>query len=363
MNRKPLLLLLGVAGAAAAFAAVRCAFSAPGHDGPRTDHFDGNRFHNVVPVRHGPLDLWKWQLTKEPGPWRDWVDAEPGPPPPERVAIGSYRITFVNHATLLVQVDGLNILTDPIWSERCSPVSWAGPKRHRPPGIRFEDLPPIDVILISHNHYDHLDLPTLRRLAAVHEPVISVGLGNGALLEREGIDAEVRELDWWESVAASEEVRLHFVPAQHFSARGMCDRNASLWGGWMIRGLSGRIYFAGDTGWGPHFEMIRDRLGAPDVALLPIGAFRPIWFMSPVHISPEESIEAHRTLGAGTSIPIHYGTFHLGDDGETEAIDKLRLEVERQELENGFHFLGFGEAFSGRGAGVASQGRTQPAGG
>ncbi|MDX1582027.1 MAG: MBL fold metallo-hydrolase [Thermoanaerobaculia bacterium] len=346
MKQKTFLLLLGAAGAAASLVAVRCAFSAPRYEGPPSGHFDGERFHNLVEVEHGALDFWKWQLTKDPGEWRSWVDAEPGPPPPRRVSDGGVRVTFVNHATLLIQLDGLNILTDPIWSERCSPVSWAGPRRHRPPGIRFEDLPPIDLVLISHNHYDHLDLETLRRLEESHRPGVRVGLGNGALLEKVGLDRDVEELDWWDRLQVSPEVSVSFVPAQHFSARGVCDRNANLWGGWMITGRSGRVYFAGDSGWGPHFEMIRNRLGVPDIALLPIGAFRPKWFMSPVHISPQEAIDAHRALGASTTIPMHYGTFHLGDDGETEAVELLRDRVESASLDAQFRFLGFGEAFA-----------------
>ena len=137
-------------------------FAAPRHRGAKSDHFDGRRFHNHQSGWQSEGSFLKWQVTKQPGAWRDWVDDQPGPPPPKRVE--GLRVTFINHATTLIQMDGINILTDPIWSDRCSPVSWAGPKRHRPPGIRFEDLPPIDAVLISHNHYDHLDVPTLRRL-------------------------------------------------------------------------------------------------------------------------------------------------------------------------------------------------------
>ncbi len=314
--------------AAAALWMRRCSVGGRRSGGPRSDHYDGGRFHNRLPVRHGALDVFKWIAHRDQGPWRDWVDVEPGPPPPERVTDRRLRVTVINHATVLLQIDGINILTDPIWSERCSPVSWAGPKRHRPPGIRFEDLPPIDLVLLSHNHYDHLDLPTLRRLVSAHRPRILCGLGNREWLEKQGINP-VEEKDWWESWSDSP-TRVTSVPVQHFSGRGLCDRNATLWCGWVIESPSGTIFFAGDTGWGPHFEEIRQRFGPPRLALLPIGAFRPRWFMSPVHIAPEEAMRAHRVLQAGTSVPMHYGTFHLGDDGETEAVDLLADQIERE---------------------------------
>ncbi|HEU4521778.1 MAG TPA: MBL fold metallo-hydrolase, partial [Thermoanaerobaculia bacterium] len=304
-------------------------------------------------------------LTAERGPWREWVDDPPGPPPPARVNDGRLRVTFVNHATTLIQMDGVNILTDPIWSERCSPVSWAGPKRHRPPGIRFEDLPPIDAVLISHNHYDHLDLPTLRRLLANHGDPESPGaltrrsappspahagegtlllvshLGNGALLAKHGID-EARELDWWQELPLANGVRVTSVPAQHFSARAISDRDANLWGGFVISGPSGNVYFAGDTGWGRHFAEIGQRFSPIRLALLPIGAYLPRWFMKPAHISPAEAVDAHLALGASTSIPIHFGTFALGDDGEMKPIVDLRAAIAAKGNPN-FPILGFGE--------------------
>ncbi|HUO84985.1 MAG TPA: MBL fold metallo-hydrolase [Thermoanaerobaculia bacterium] len=333
-------LWLGAVGALGLVALARCLFAPPRYAGAKSDHFDGRRFHNQVPVVYGRFDFLRWMLTREEGPWREWVDAEPGLPPPVRVDGNRLRVTFINHATLLVQMDGLNILTDPIWSERCSPVSWAGPRRHRPPGIHFRDLPPIDVVLLSHNHYDHLDLPTLKRLAAEHAPRIYVPLGNRRLLNDQGIEGVI-EMGWWEEEALPP-LRITAVPVQHFSARGVTDRNASLWSGWYLRSPAGGVFFAGDTGWGPHFEQVRERLGAPRVALLPIGAFRPRWFMAQVHISPDEMLRAHRTLGARISIPMHYGTFHLGDDGEREPIERLRVEMAEADEEN-IWILGFGE--------------------
>jgi L-ascorbate metabolism protein UlaG (beta-lactamase superfamily) len=249
----------------------------------------------------------------------------------------------VNHATVLIQMDGLNILTDPVWSERIGPVSWAGPKRHRPPGIRFEDLPPIDVVLVSHSHYDHMDMPTLASLRDEHGPRFYTGLGNEPVLAAGGIDGAV-EMDWWDEVEIADGVTLAFVPARHFSGRGLCDRNRTLWGGFAIRGPAGTVYFAGDTGAENDFERIRDTYGAPRLAMIPIGAFLPAWFMQPVHTSPEQAVEVHERLGAGVSMPIHYGTFRLGDDGQFEPVERLaKALIERPDALPDFWIMGFGE--------------------
>lgn len=288
--------------------------------GPTADNFDGQRFRNQGETLHASLSsALKWVANRDRGPWRE-VEAEPGPPPPPHVESGM-RVTFVNHATLLLQIDGLNLLTDPVWGERTSPVSWAGPRRHRPPGVRFEDLPPIDAVLLSHDHYDHLCAPTMTRLAREHGPVVLAGLGNGALLSHLGVREPV-ELDWWDAHVMGD-TRITFVPAQHFSGRGVSDRDTSLWGGFVVESSSGRAYFAGDTGMGVHFRQIRERFGPMDLALLPIGAFRPIWFMSRVHVSPAEAVEAARILEARTSVGMHYGTFSLADDGMDEPVEEL----------------------------------------
>ena len=322
-----------------------CVFAGPKYRGPTSDHFDGEQFFNRTrQERHGFGDFLRWQRTRRPGEWKDYVDAPPGPPPPHRVARGEMRVTFVNHATALIQMDGLNVLTDPHWSERASPVQFAGPRRHRPPGIRFEDLPPIDAVLISHNHYDHLDVPTLRRLRRAFPAArIFTGLGVGLLLEKEHIEGAV-ELDWWQSVPLNGEVTLTAARAQHFSNRGLGDQNATLWTGYALRGPSGLAYFAGDTGYGPHFQELRERLGSPRLALLPIGAFRPEWFMGFVHLSPAEAVRAAQELGAGTSVGIHFGTFRLADDGQEEPPEELRRALEAAGASAPrFWVLGFGE--------------------
>lgn len=300
-----------------------CVFAAPGHNGQRTAHFDGTRFYNQMPIQeHGFTDLLRWAFTRQRGEWAETTDFEPASPPEARVR--DLRVTYVTHSTVLIQVDGVNILTDPIWSERASPVTFTGPRRQHPVGIRFEDLPPIDVVIVSHNHYDHMDLATLKRLYAEHHPRFLVGLGNLQLLNENGIDG-VRELDWWQGVDITRDMRIVFVPAQHFSGRGIGDRNKTLWGGYVIESTQGNVYFAGDTGWGPHFEQIATRYSPIRFAILPIGAYQPSWFMSPVHISPAEALEAQAVLRAEYAMAIHYGTFSLADDGQHDPLEDLNL--------------------------------------
>jgi len=262
-------------------------------------------------------EVFRWKFTSRAEPSPRFIDDVQPSIPPRSVEGDALRVTFINHATVLLQHRGLNILTDPVWSGRASPFTWAGPRRHRAPGVRFEDLPRIHLVLLSHNHYDHLDLATLRRLSASR---FLVPLGVAKLLERERI-GPVQELDWGESTKIAD-ASIHCVPAMHFSARGLFDRNRTLWCGFVIEAAR-MIYFAGDTGFGEHFAQIRERFGSPDLALLPIGAYEPRWFMSAVHMSPEDAVRAHRILGAKTSIAIHHATFQLTD----EAIDtpKRRL--------------------------------------
>jgi L-ascorbate metabolism protein UlaG (beta-lactamase superfamily) len=326
-------------------AAIGCyVFSAPTYRGPLSDHFNGSTFHNVAPTVYTLADSLRWRLDPHPGYWRPFTYASPGSRPRTRVDDGRIRVTVVNHSTVLVQMDGLNILTDPVWSDRIGPLPWLGPKRHRPPGIRFEDLPPIDAVLISSNHHDHLDLPTLERLAQSPMPRFVVPLGNAPLLEGAGISNAV-ELDWWEAIPLSDRVRVTAVPAQHLSMRGLLDRDKTLWAGFVLEGPSGPVYFAGDTGYGPHFAEIASRLGPPRLALLPIGGYLPRELMKPMHMSPEDALLAQRDLGAETSVAIHFGTFRLGDDAEAEPVEELERALARMDgLKPRFWALSFGEA-------------------
>jgi L-ascorbate metabolism protein UlaG (beta-lactamase superfamily) len=252
-------------------------------------------------------------LTSRPEPSPRFIaDVEPSKPP-RRVEGSALRITLVNHATVLLQQRGSNILTDPMWSERAGPSSWIGPRRRREPGVLWDDLPRIDAVLISHNHYDHLDLPTLRKLGARGDSTFIVPSGVSKLLHAENI-GPVQELDWGESLTLSG-FTIHCVPALHSSRRGIPDSNRTLWCGYVVECQKRLVYFAGDTAFGDHFAQIREKFGPPRVALLPIGAYEPRWFMSPVHMAPDEAARAHRILEAETSIAIHHGTFQLADDG------------------------------------------------
>ena len=257
---------------------------------------------------------------------------------PDQVAV-----SFINHATFLIRLPGAVVLTDPMFSERCSPVSGLGPKRVRPPGLALSDLPRPDVVLLSHNHYDHMDLPSLRKLHRLHAPKFVTLLGNARHLAGLGIEAV--ELDWWQTLNVGA-LRITATPARHFSARTPFDRNRALWGGFMLAAEAGagQVLFAGDSGAGSHWDDIGARLGAPDLALLPIGAYEPRWFMAPVHMNPAEAVQAHLALGARSSIGMHFGTFQLTD----EAIDAPVIALEAARREAGltpedFAVLGFGE--------------------
>ncbi|MCI0415766.1 MBL fold metallo-hydrolase [bacterium] len=303
--------------------------STPRYSGAKSDHFNGKRFFNMRGKEQKGFG--KWMLQREQGEWSNTANAPVGEKPAARVHEG-IRITFVNHSTFLIQADGLNILTDPIWSERSSPFSWAGPKRVRQPGIRFEDLPEIDTVLLSHNHYDHLDLPTLKKLFQEFEPVIIAPLGINAFLEEKGIPS-ASEADWWDEMPLNSNVTLAIVPAQHFSGRGLFDRNATLWGGYILKTKTGNLYFAGDTGYDQNiFQEIGKRYAPLRAALLPIGAYKPLWFMSPVHISPEEAVNVHLDLKSEISIAMHYGTFPLGDDGQNEPVNDLKQSMRRYDI-------------------------------
>lgn len=291
---------------------------------PVSDHFDGERFFN--PSGHNPRgfrDLLKWQFNRTAGAWPKWIENTATPALPGSLEARECAVTFVGHATFLLQFDGLNVLTDPIWSERCSPVTWAGPKRVRPPGIAFDALPRIDLVLLSHNHYDHLDLPTLRRLHTAHRPLIVTTLGNKPFLAAEGID-HVVELDWWQTHAPKPGVTITVTPAQHFAARGFTDRFKTLWGGFALETPAGKVWFAGDSGYFDGFKTIGERLGPFDLAFIPIGAYEPRWFMQPVHSTPSEAIEIHRDVGARRSLAMHFGCFPLADDGYEQPIADFR---------------------------------------
>jgi L-ascorbate metabolism protein UlaG (beta-lactamase superfamily) len=286
------------------------------YSGPVTDHYDGERFHNPDRVApNGNLGTFlRWQLSEARAEWPESVAVTPAKPAP-RIEGEAMVATVVGHAGVLVQTAGLNILTDPVYSQRVSPFAFIGPKRVRAPGVRFEDLPKIDVILVSHNHYDHLDLDTLQRLWARDRPVIVTPLGNDTLLARRGIAAVAR--DWGESVGIAPGVTVTVERVQHWSTRWRYDANRALWGGFTVATPGGSIYFGGDCGYSSAFAATAAARGPYRLALIPVGAYEPRWFMKPQHMDPDDAVRAFRDLRAEHAIGIHWGVWQLTN----EAID------------------------------------------
>lgn len=285
----------------------------------KPNHHTSRGFRNTYAHQHrGPRDLLKflWGWRRKPGRTVNFPVATPDP---GFLAANRTRptLTWIGHSTFLVQLGGLNILTDPHFSERASPLRWAGPARLAPPGLGLNNLPPIDVVLISHNHYDHLDEKSVHGLVR-HCPkaVFVVPLGLRRWLQQRHVPNTV-ELDWWQrhdgrgfSVTA--------VPAQHFSGRGATDGNRTLWCGFILEVADRKLYFAGDTGYSKDFADIGRRLGPVDLALLPIGAYEPRWFMRAMHVNPEEALKIHRDVGARRSVAMHWGTFRLTEEPADE---------------------------------------------
>jgi L-ascorbate metabolism protein UlaG (beta-lactamase superfamily) len=276
----------------------------------RSDHFDGRRFFNPGGANGQPFWLAPSMLLTPRTRWPSTVPVDQKQPP--QTGPGDVVVTFIGHASFLLQIGDIRLLIDPVYSERASPLSFVGPRRVRAPGVRFDDLPPISCVLLSHNHYDHCDLRTLRALdRRFHMPIVTP-VGNRRLLQSAGIE-HIEELDWWEN-AHTAPLPVALTPAQHFSARHPFDRNRALWAGFLIEASGRRILFAGDTGYGAHFREIAARLGPIDFALIPIGAYEPRWFMGDQHMNPSESVQAFIDSGAEVALGHHYGTFQLTDE-------------------------------------------------
>ena len=305
------------------------------------DHFDGRRFVNPTGDAGQPFSAVPRMLLERRTPWPAHIEGTPRRPP--ELDGAAAVVTFVGHATFLIQTVAANFLTDPMYSRRAGPLNVLGPRRVRQPGVRLEDLPPISIVLLSHNHYDHCDIRTLRTLSERFDPVVVTPIGNAALVRSAGI-RRVEELDWWESSNASA-FPITLTPGQHFSARTPLDRNRALWGGFMLAPRGARILFAGDTAYAPFFRDIRHRLGPIDLALLPIGAYEPRWFMKPIHMNPAEALQAHLDLDASQSVGMHFGTFQLtteGIDDPLRALDEARNA--RNVDSSRFRTLEFGES-------------------
>ena len=281
-------------------------------------------------------DLLKWQMEGNRARWPRRVANRSYAPPPPRVEGTALKATWVGHSTVLLQTAGLNILTDPFLSSRASPVPFAGPKRVRPAALTPETLPAIDLILLSHNHYDHMDLPALRRIARRHAAHVVTPTGNGRWVRRASSAFGIDELGWGETVA-HKGLNIHLTPALHWSKRGLFDANTALWGAFVIEAPGGPIYFAADTGFGTGstFTAIHDQFGPPRLSLLPIGAYEPRWFMHPQHMNPDEAVKAHKLLGSHASLAIHHGTVQLTDEAIDAPVAALKVALDQHSVDPG----------------------------
>lgn len=317
----------------------------PYYKGLISDHFDGTCFFNPDQPNSDKnfRDILKWRRSAENNPWPKHIDIQPVVP---ETRVDDLRVTMVGHATVLIQVAGFNILTDPVFSERASPLRFAGPKRVTPPGILLDDLPPIDAILLSHNHYDHMDIATLRAVHERYAPLIITPLGNDTIIYRYIPHARVKVGDWGDNISISKQFDVHIVPANHWSSRGIRDRRMALWGGFMLRIAGKLIYFAGDTGYGTGqiFKKMHTEFGAPDLAILPIGAYDPRWFMAAQHVDPEEAVQIMCDLNAKNALAIHWGTFKLTDEAREDPLMRLSSALKARNIESGnFKVLKAGE--------------------
>ncbi|MDP3478613.1 MAG: MBL fold metallo-hydrolase [Desulfoprunum sp.] len=316
-----------------------------GYHGLNSDHFDGTRF-SIQGADHSFSAMLRWLWEMETVPWPEWITDPKQPPPQAEEDGGKLRVTYINHATVLIQLDKMNILTDPIWSDRAGPYSWLGVKRVRSPGVLFENLPHIDLILLSHDHYDHLDLPSLRMIAKRDNPKVIAGLGLKSLLNGHGL-AMVEELDWWQEYPLpGKNIAITFVPALHNSGRLPFMENRTLWGGYVLTHPDGNIYFAGDTGLGDFIYQIAKKFQPIRLTILPIGNYEKRWFMKNQHMNPDDSLRVHEILRARQSMGMHFGTFaeHPEQAIDAHERDLAAALVDHALAPSAFWILGFGES-------------------
>jgi len=336
-NRRRMLQALAAAGA---LGAGGWALFAPSrgnayYRGPVSDHFDGVRFFNPCqPGPKGRMDFLRWQLGDRGTAWpASFASPFPSDRPPATAAGDAVRIVFIGHASFLVQARGRNILIDPVWAERASPFSFVGPKRANAPGVAFGDLPRIDAVLVTHNHYDHMDADTIGALWQRNRPRIVTPLGNDTILEAAVAGLNAEAVDWHDTVDLGDGIRLHVEPTMHWSARGTGDRSHALWASFVIEAGAKRIYCVGDSGFGDGrtFRRAAERHPGLAVALLPIGAYEPRWFMRNSHMNPEEAVQALALCGAALALGHHWGTFRLTN----EAVEQPALDLARALAKHG----------------------------
>ncbi|MBT6525966.1 MAG: hypothetical protein HOL57_08280 [Marinovum sp.] len=288
------------------------------YSGPVTDHFDGTYFYNSKDQVTAPMsDLLKWKLFGNRAKWpKHFVSPYPAAVPEASLPSNRLKVTMIGHASLLIQMHGLNILTDPVYSERVSPLQYIGPWRHNPPGVAFEALPKIDIVLVTHNHYDHLDLATLARLVERDKPQIYTPLGNDTIIHQEIQAADVQTGDWGDVFMHKSGLKIHVEPCQHWSARGTNDRRMALWSAFVLESSHHKIYHIGDTGFGTgdNYRKVASKHGGFDLGILPIGAYEPRWFMKEAHQNPAEAVAGLQLCNARYGLGHHWGTFQLTDE-------------------------------------------------
>src|SRR6202795_944271 len=311
------------------------------HSGPPSDHFDGERFFDpdgVPPKSLGDVLRWQFGGNRKRAAWPEWAPSPDADTPPERIDGDKVRLSFVGHASWLVQTSGLNILVDPVWSERASPFSFAGPKRHNDPGIAFDALPKVDIVLVSHGHYDHLDLATLSKFAAKFSPRVITPLGNDVTMRDADAAIKAEAFDWQDRVELGNGLAVTLVPTRHWSARGLFDRNKALWASFVLETPAGKIYIVCDSGYGEgkHFRRVAEKHGPLRLAILPIGAYEPRWFMKDQHMNPSDAVQALADCGAEQPLPHNPGTFQLTEEAIDapaialgEALDEAKVPRER----------------------------------